>query len=349
MAENWNFALETALAFDDVSHALVLTDRMLFKPGELQVLRRAVLEHPDRILIYAEDYAYDDRKPVALMRTRWTGDLVKVPADRLLHNASVMHLHPAPRVMNCVTPREVFDAVRQRFGTITGSAAPDYAFAYRSLVLVDAVYYYDRAPVLYYAWPRSNGQSFARGVHTSDSVDFLKNLESQGRLNGYAPIPELLTVVNAIANEYCKVQHDTASPRMPPIDRDAYLRANDLEIRRQNLNPELSAALLKVIESQGSFSRRPSLFHFIRKVLAIGDVAALRPLWRFLARVPRLQPPGDSPVAVESTAAALDLVAKRPRRRHLSRLHLRVLLGRTQLLGRYRDRHTGTFPPLKLD
>jgi hypothetical protein len=345
MAQNWDFALESALRYEDVTHALILSDRMLAKPGELRVLYEAVRDHPEHVLLYTEDRAYDDGDPVRLVQTRWTGKLVEVPAARLLYNASIMHLHPAPRLMNCVTPRHVFDAVRARFGTITGSAAPDYAFAYRCLEVVDTLHYFDRAPVVYYAWLRSNGHSFARGVHTGDSADFLKNLAPLGRLNGYAPIPELITVVNSIAHEYCKVQQETGSAKFPPLDRDAYLLANEVEIRRDNLNPEMRAELLGIIEKQERFQRRPSLFRFIQRVLSVRDVRPLRPLWRFLAQYPRLQPPGDSPVPVPSTRAALEMVARRPRRRHLSSLHLRVLLGDTKTVGRYVHRAGGEFPP----
>src|SRR5439155_16777896 len=49
MAENWNHGIERALDIDSVSHVLILTDRMLFKPGELGILVDAIREHPDLV------------------------------------------------------------------------------------------------------------------------------------------------------------------------------------------------------------------------------------------------------------------------------------------------------------
>ena len=344
MAENWNHALERALARPDVSHAVIITDRMLVKPGELRVLAEAVAAHPDRVMIFMEDRAYDDRVPVGLVQARWTGRLVEVSAARLLQLAAGMQLHPAPRIMNCVVPRHVFDRVRARFGTITGSAAPDYAFAYRCLEVVDSLYYFDRAPVVYYAWTRSNGMSFARGIHTKDSADFLKNVSAQGRLNACAPIPDLHTVVNAIVHEYCKVQQETKSPKFPPVDNDRYLLANEVEIRTDMQNPELRAKFQALIDAHGPFSHRPSFFRFVQRVLGMADTRVLRPVWRAVGKLTGFVPPGDSPIAMKSTREALDYLVRRPRRRHLSAMHLRVLFGDAPTVGRYTHRFGGDFP-----
>lgn len=344
MAENWNHGLERALQRPDVTHAVIITDRMLLKPGELPVLAEAVAGHPDRVMIFMEDRAYDDRVPVGLVQARWTGRLVEVSAARLLQLAAGMQLHPAPRIMNSVVPREVFDLVRARFGTITGSAAPDYAFAYRCLAVVDSLYYFDRAPVVYYAWKRSNGRSFARGLQTRDSADFLRNVAAQGQLNACAPIPELHTVVNAIVHEYCKVQQQTNSARFPPISMDRYLLANEVEIRTDMQNQELRAHFQAIIDAHGPFSRRSSFFRLVQRVLGTADTRALRPVWRAVGKLTGFVPPGDSPLAMKSTHEALEQLVRWPRRRHLSSLHLRVLFGDAPTVARYTHRVGGQFP-----
>ena len=344
MADNWNYALERALAIDDVTHATIVTDRMLLKPGELPILVDAVAAHPDRVMIFMEDRAYDDRDPVGLVQARWTGRLVEVSAARLLELAAGMQLHPAPRIMNCVVPREVFIQVRRRFGSITGPVSPDYVFAYRCLAVVDSVYYFDRSPVLYYAWNRSNGQSFGRGIQTRDSADFLKNLSNDWVPNACSPIPELSTIVNSIVHEYCKVQQQTNDPKFPPIDFDQYLLANDREIDTTMRNEELRQRMKSIIAARGPFSRRPSLFRFVQRALGLAGAPALQPMWRAVAKLTGFVPPGDSPVAMRSTREALRQVEKWPRRRHISALHLRVLLGRGRTVAVYKQRARGRFP-----
>jgi hypothetical protein len=332
MTRHWDWIGRRVLASPDTTHVLFLADRMIFKRGWLSRLVDVVRRHPEHLIMYIDDSIVDDLQPVRLVQNRWSGQLVEVSSRRLLEQAAEMMLHPAPRMLNCVAPREVMEAVRDRFGEVFGSVSPDFCFAYRALYLTDRLCFWDAPPVLHYGRTDSNGWSFARGVPSDASRDFLRELEEP--FNGRAPLPQIPTPGNAVVHEYCRAREETGSEKFPPVNRDRYLQLMHQEVAAlQNL--ELKANLEALLAAQGEVHKRRPMLRILQSALSAPARLLPQAFWRTLARTVRISPPGDAPLEFATAQAAMEHVDAHPRRRHLSALHLRVLLGKTKVLGRY--------------
>jgi hypothetical protein len=224
MAGHWQWAVQQALE-RDANHFTYLTDRMVFKPGSLKVAIEVVKRHPDRMLCYLHDKVNDYRPPFSVHQYEWTGKLFEVSSARLLALSaqSVMYDGSCPRMLNCVVPRAVLEAIRRRHGTVFSSIAPDWNFAYRTLELVDSVLYLHKALLVHYALKLSNGESAHRGIKSVAYADFLKDLPVP--MNVDAPFPEIVTVWNAIISEYCTVKKETGAAKLPELDMRKYIQA----------------------------------------------------------------------------------------------------------------------------
>jgi hypothetical protein len=222
--------------------------------------------------------------------------------------------------------------VRRRFGTIFGSASPDFCFAYRCLAVTDTVLYYDRAPVFHYALRVSNGFSFQRGERTAASEDYLATIGESP--TAFAPAPEIVTPNNAVISEYCRVRQETGSDKFPPMKPDRYLQVIASDIARVRV-PELRRQMERALAAHGVASSRPSLLTLVKRVLSLPVAPPTRRFWSFLSRTANLNPPGDAPITFPSSDEAVAHMRTTPRRRHLTSLHLRVLFGTYERLGRY--------------
>ena len=332
MTKHWDWAIEQVLADRSVTHALVLADRMMFKRGALDAVVRVVADYPDDVIMYADDKVIDDDEPVAVVKVRWRGVLARVSTRRLLQMTSQGQLFPVPRMLNSVAPRAALETVRRRFGTIFGSASPDFCFAYRCLAVTDTVLYYDRAPVFHYALRVSNGFAFARGERTAASEDYLRTIGEPP--TAFAPVPEIITPNNAVISEYCRVREETASDKFPPMNRDRYLQLISADIARIRV-PELRRQMESALAAHGRPASRPSLLTFLKRVLSLPAAGPMRRFWRFLSRTANLNPPGDAPITFANSDQAIAHMRTVPRRRHMTSLHLRVLFGTYERLGRY--------------
>jgi len=219
MALHWDWAMQQALSIYDASHFAFLTDRMLFKPGALEPLLDIVGAYPDKILTYMHDMVDDFSSPVVVRQYTWTGHLYEVPSTRLLEMSaqSVMYDTCLPRMLNCIVPRKVLDAIRDRFGNHFAPIAPDWNFCYRALEIVDSILFHDKAALIHYAQQRSNGQSSHYGITNEAYSRFRQDLGSLP-VNFAAPFPEIVTVWNAIISEYCHAKEVTQSPKFPELD-----------------------------------------------------------------------------------------------------------------------------------
>jgi glycosyltransferase involved in cell wall biosynthesis len=225
MPQHWQWALHAALDSFAVERVLYLTDRMVFKPGELPQLLRIAGANPDRVVTYNHDTVLDHVRPIRLRLEPWSGRLFEIQSSHLLFLSSRAVIHPAlPRMLNCVVPREVISAVEERFGTVFASISPDFCFAYRCLEQVPSILYWDRAPLLQHGLSRSNGSSYARGVNSPDRQDFASELKGVP-MNFASPVPEFHTIRNAILHEYAFVKAESQSSSFPPIDPRGYLPA----------------------------------------------------------------------------------------------------------------------------
>lgn len=225
MTAHWEWAMERALADPDTTHVGYLTDRMVLRRGSLPVMVGILRRHPGQVVTYDHDELIDHTYPVRLVQHEWSGRLLEIDAQHVANlGARGEFPYCLPRMLNCVVPREVVGAVRDRFGSVFASISPDYCFAFRCLEAVDAILYYDAACLVHYALDRSHGFSYARGADTADRQDFVRGLDN-GRMNASTPLPDFDTIGNALFNEYFFVLGDPRSRRLRPPARHDYLRA----------------------------------------------------------------------------------------------------------------------------
>jgi hypothetical protein len=218
--------MTTAMRVASSTHYTVLTDRMVFKPGQLREAVHHVARHPSDVLSYNYDKVEDARSPVHVEFEPWSGQLLELGAAHLLRlSARGVYSNALPRMLNTIVPRPVLDAVEQRFRSVFASISPDVCFAYRCLAVVDRLLYFDQAVLLQYAVGRSQGLNYARGIRAPEVVDFAAMLGGDRPNFSYAPIPFLQTVGNAMFHEYAFVRAEASSRKFPEIDRWNYLGA----------------------------------------------------------------------------------------------------------------------------
>src|SRR5688572_5003201 len=88
MSRHWDWAMSQALQLYDSSHFIYLTDRSLFKPGELLNIVRLSRQHPDKVISYDWVTIFDHLWPILVEQQPQTGRLVEVSAARLLFLSS---------------------------------------------------------------------------------------------------------------------------------------------------------------------------------------------------------------------------------------------------------------------
>lgn len=258
MTEHWDWAMKQAL-LSDSSHFTILTDRMMFKAGQLKTVCEIAARYPHRILCYMHDKVIDFAAPYGVEQHAWTGKLYEVTSARLLTLSaeSVIYDGSTPRMLNCLVPRGVLRAIEERFGNIFASISPDWNFCYRALEVVDSILFLNKAVLVHYALNESNGQSGDRGIKNSASEDFFKTLPKP--INSDAPFPEIMTVWNAIISEYCFTKQEARSAKFPELNMEKYLRAlavgvariEDPEVRRE-MERKLAARGWKPAEATAS-------------------------------------------------------------------------------------------------
>jgi hypothetical protein len=326
MAAHWEWALKQALEAG-ASHVGYLTDRMVFRPGEVARLQALVRMHPRRVITFNLDEVDDYEPPVALLQQDWSGHLYEVETARVLTLVArgALPAGPLPRMLNCVVPREVFEAVEQRFGSLFDSIAPDFCFAFRCLSTISSVAYYDKSAIIHYASARSNGASYVRGLENAAQRDFEANLSDRG-LNYATPAPDIQTVGNSIFHEYCLVA--AQAPEAPPLELPGYLAYIAREVpalQDADVRDRIQARLGELGWNSG-MARREQLrlvggllpyvvqpYSFSRRALWQGRrSAAFAGLWRSLGVV------GVTPpvwLRFPDTQTALTYARRHPRRR----------------------------------
>jgi hypothetical protein len=145
MSDHWEWAMQKALELPDVSHVLLLTDRMIFKPHSLTEICEIVSRYPDKVLSYHWEAIDDYETPIKLYQCIWSGEVFEFPTSHLIDLSSELVSVPAlPRMMNCCVPREVFEKVSSVYGRVFDSISPDFHFAYSCLAVLDSILYYDK-------------------------------------------------------------------------------------------------------------------------------------------------------------------------------------------------------------
>jgi glycosyltransferase involved in cell wall biosynthesis len=338
MTRHWNWAMEQALQLYDASHVTYLTDRMVFRPGDVKNIANIARSYPGFVISYNHDYIADDALPIRVYQNPWTGKLFEIPSSALLLLTSKAILSPPalPRMLNCVVPRTIITAIRERFGNVFDSISPDFSFCYRCLDQVDTIIYHDKSPLVHYALDRSNGASLSSGVSSPDNVDFLSNL-GETALNASSPIPAIRTVGNAIFHEYCVVQRETGSSKFPEIDQDRYLDLLAQEVERIR-NPEIRGQMQRILVNQGlgrGSVVRSRILHSVRRLSGLASPRKVLNrllwlsttsfggrIWLLLAEHWNLRPPRHNRFAFHTRERALEYAIRFPPRRTLEPSHL---------------------------
>ena len=257
MPDHWQWAIEQALANYDASHFTYLTDRMMFRAGGLRETLDLAALYPDKVITYNHDRICDNTRPIRIEEYEVTEKLLEVQSPHLLQLCAdaILH-HGLPRMLNCIVPRRVLQAIANRFGKVFSSIAPDFNFCFRCLDLEDSILFYDKSPMFHYALDRSLGATGTRGESTPELNDFEANLPVDSVNRNYAtPIPSLITATNAVFNEYLIYKQETDSPRFPEVNLQNYLRANATEVAEVS-DPQLRAQTLALLVKHGY--REPS-------------------------------------------------------------------------------------------
>lgn len=334
MTAHWEWAIEQALESYDANHFLYLTDRMMFKPNALQEVLGRAAAYPRRIISYNHDRIVDDRRPIRIEQYLYTGKLLEVKTLRLSYLYSrALFAHGFPRMLNCIVPREVLERIKQRFGNVFTSIAPDFLFCCRCLEMEESVLYFDKSPIFHYALDRSHGASLTRGEMTPANVDFRANLKVDASTRNYGtPIPQLITATNAIFHEYLIFKQETNSSRFFDIDLQEYLQANGREIH-EVIDPRLKSKMLELIKAHGfkmTNDSRPSrsfstimrklispsaLWNRLSKILkASASGPKTKRFWLFLNRCFGIRPPDDNGFEFDELSEAIEFIKRFPRR-----------------------------------
>jgi hypothetical protein len=256
MTAHWNFALDHAMTSTECTHVTFLTDRMLVREPGMQQVLDVLASFPDEVLSFTYDRIEDVRLPVIYRPLPRSGELVRVESAQLLAMSSRMEFPSClPRMLNSIAPRRHLEEIRLRFGSVFASSAPDFCFCYRTLDLRESLLFLDRSVLINYGQGRSNGSSFARGVMTPDSDDFVQNLGAVG-MNHATPLPDFLTVGNAVVHEYCVGKRASQSGGFPELSDSAYRNMLAAEVR-QYVDPQLTRDSLARLRRHGWADRWP--------------------------------------------------------------------------------------------
>lgn len=249
MSAHWQWAFERALESPATTNVMCVADRLVMRPGALGPLLAVVERHPSDVVTFGDATIIDYRQPVTVFERPWTGKLIRVDADQVLRALARGILIAAPTMLNTIAPRAVLEDIDRAYGSVFASIAPDHCFNHRCLDRVDSILHWDSIVVVQRALSRSNGFSQIRGVSNADHADFLREL-GESRINEHAPVPELLTVTNAIYNEYEYVRREAASSKLAPLRRHFYLGANARDVARLE-DPQLRARMQMVLYEHG--------------------------------------------------------------------------------------------------
>jgi hypothetical protein len=290
MPAHWEWLRQTIQERVAPTHMAYLTDRMVFTAGSLAQLLAVVKREPGRVLSYREDRVVDLTRPVQLVQSQWTGQLFELDSAKLIELSSrAIYGDYLPRMLNCIVPTSVVEAIEQRFGSVFQSIAPDYAFAYRCLAVCDSVLLLDRACLIHYGMTRSAGISYLRGKPNADALDFERSLSEQRF--GATPEPRFATTANAVLDEYCRAR-EVARDRFPPLQWGPYLRANAVSASRVE-DPEWRARVQALLRRHG-WTRRSSARHVLTLSVSMAGYFARHPgaLARSVKRQVVDRPPG---------------------------------------------------------
>jgi glycosyltransferase involved in cell wall biosynthesis len=260
MAMHWDWAFQQALDRYDASHLTVLTDRRVFVRGGIHELSRIARDHPDTVIVSEVDIVFDHISPIRVNAKQGSGRILKVSTETMLNANSraiidLVNLVPTP--MLAIIPRRVFAQVRDRFGDYCLSIAPDFCFGYRLLDIENSILIYDKSTAIMLNMERSSGFAFMRGINSKDKADFIASNGGSDLTFWAAPVPEILTGINAIYHEYNFVKLHSSSGHFADLDIQSYLGYIYLEIATYFANMELKKKYLDILFDHGFCKPEP--------------------------------------------------------------------------------------------
>lgn len=226
MAEHWDWAVRQALARPDITHVGLHYDRRISRPA-LALLFDRVMQLPAQAITYYLDSVYPVASRFYVHQMEWSGGLYEIETARALQLASRGQLtdrwQAFPVLVNCLTPRAIFERIQQRFGNICTSTTPDAAFGLRLCAVEERYGHFDMALGIHYAFERSNGLAYLRGELSPTYADFLKLLGDGPWLEA-APLPGVSLGQNIFWHEYALARRRSGDEKFPPIAMDEYLK-----------------------------------------------------------------------------------------------------------------------------
>ena len=230
MAAHWDWGVTTALERTNATHFHLHYDRRMFKPHHLRYALELMQRFPDDVVTWTMDQVVptaDGREMKAVWQVNWDGRCYAVRTARVTELTSegrVVEMYLTyPFLSNCAVPRPVLVDMRQRFGSICNSTAPDSCFTYRFCAVRDRYIYLDRALLVAYAMHRSAGYGYLTGSGSGDFGDFTRALGEHQWLHA-APLPGISLGQNIMYHEYELVRKATHHPAFKPINRARYLK-----------------------------------------------------------------------------------------------------------------------------
>lgn len=169
MPDHWEFASRHALG----KYVLYLTDRSILKQGSLQKIYAAI-----------KDHRRDEDKAIEIVSWKW--DLYDDDLKMLMPaKTSTEHGHPSeiktqtmltdflntrgffsysfPRALNACYERNYGESIRQKFGRIFRSLAPDDSFAFTALCNLETILFINESLFISRGLKVSNGGKYVLG------------------------------------------------------------------------------------------------------------------------------------------------------------------------------------------
>ncbi len=225
VADHWDWALREAMARSKATHFIIHHDRRVAMPRSWGAIERIAARWPELLITAPVDAISDVPPPLRLWQAPWTGKLFAIRtavAAKLIAGARIAEsVHALPLLNNSFVPRAVLQSIIDRFGDICRSTGPDTAFLARFLALHDRYLFADRPAGILHAPHRSANLGSVRNA--GGDFDEYVRLHGDRPWLDAAPVPGLNLGSNMLFHEYERVRRETGD-RLPPIDRDAYLR-----------------------------------------------------------------------------------------------------------------------------